>query len=146
MQPYLSVFDSTKLKAFLHILGPSGLFLGMRSGSKKIFYLVCRQSTLVLEVCVFFLPHLRHLLLFFGLFGAIFYPSGLFLGLGSGSKTFFEPNYEYYQLWFSKYSPIFLFFNSVKIWGLFCTFWLFRGQFWGWNQVQKPFWEPTYID
>ena len=36
---------------------------------------------------------------------------GLFLELGSGSKTYFKPTHIGHQLWFWKYSPIFLFLN-----------------------------------
>ena len=46
---------------------------------------------------------------FLGPLGLFFGPLGLFLESGSGSKTFLEPTYVVNQLWFWKYSPIFLF-------------------------------------
>ena len=69
-----------------------------------------------------------------------FCPMGLFLGSRSGSKTFLGPTNEDYQFLFWKYSPIFLFFIRKKF-GPFCTFWVLRGYFWGWGQVQKLFWD-----
>ena len=82
----------------LYSLGPSGLFylavgdiFGVEARFKDIFgtYLCC-QSTLVLEVqpYLFVFNSAR--------FGAFFHFLGLlwlFLGLGSGSKTFFGPTY-----------------------------------------------------
>ena len=34
-------------------------------------------------------------------------------------------------------------FDHSQIWGHFCTFWAFRGYFWGWGQVQNVF--GTYL-
>ena len=69
-------------------------------------------------------------------------PSGLFLGLGSGSKLFWGLDN---QLWFWKYSPIFMFliwphleyfFNFFNPLGLFWAFW---GYFFGLSQFRKHF-------
>ena len=112
MQPYLSVFVSAKFKAFFALLCPSGLFLEMRLDSKKFLDLLCRQSTLVCEVK----PYI--FLGFFATFWPLrgyFLPLGPIFGVGVRFKTLFEPTYEYDQLRYSKYSPIFLCFNSVKI-------------------------------
>ena len=71
-------------------------------------------------------PHLGPFLHFFGPFGAIFFgPLGLIVWLGSGSKTFLEPTYVENQLWFWKYSPIFLFI----IWPNLGPFFTFFGPF-----------------
>ena len=61
---------------------------------------------------------------------------GLFLGSGSGLKTFLEPKNFDYQFLFWKYSPIILFLIRPNS-GPFSTFWAFRGYFWGWGQVPK---------
>ena len=71
-------------------------------------------------------PHLGPFLHFFGPFGAIFFgPLGLIVWLGSGSKTFLEPTYVDNQLWFWKYSHIFLF----SIWPHLGPFLHFFGTF-----------------
>merc|ERR1711923_229313 len=86
-------------------------------------------------------PNLK-LFAFFGL-------SGLFLGLGSVSKTFLRLAYIDNQLWFWKYSHIFRFLFD-HICGFLCTFlgpsWLFLWPFvalWGYicgrGQVEKHF-------
>ena len=96
-----------------------GAIFGVGVRFKNIFgtYL-CSQSTLVLEVQ----PYL------FAFTSAKFWAFlpfldlwGLFLGLRSGSKTFLGPTYVDSQLWFLKYSPIFLFLIRPDL-GLFPLF------------------------
>ena len=72
-------------------------------------------SNLVLEVQSHLLFKFGHN---WGHFGTFFHPSGLFLGLESGSKTFSGPFYTDNQLWFWKQSPIFPVFDS-SIFGAF---------------------------
>ena len=64
---------------------------------------------------------------------------------GAGLKTFLGPTYEENQLWFLKYSSIFLFFTRPYF-DLFCAFlalWVF---FCGRNQVQKICLEPSNVE
>ena len=64
---------------------------------------ICRQSTLVLEIHLYvFVFDSTKFCSFFAFFG-------LFLRLGSGSKTFLRLAYIDNQLWFWKYSHIFHF-------------------------------------
>ena len=119
------------LGPFLHFFGPFGAIfwpfgaycvVGVRF--KNIFgtYL-CRQSTLVLESQ----PHLFIFnLVKFGAFFELFLGlSGLFFGLGSDSKNLLLPTYIDNQLWFWKYSHIFLF----SIWPHLGPFLHFFGPF-----------------
>ena len=73
-------------------------------------------------------PHLGPLALFWAIRCYFFGPLRLFLGLGSDSKTILEPTYVVNQLWFWKYSLIFLlllrpnlgpFLPFLGLWGLF---------------------------
>ena len=76
------------------------------STSTSDIALICIKQILVLEVQ----PHL--LCLIPPCFGPLLHfflgPLGLFVESGSGSKSFLEPTYVVNQLWFWKYSPIFL--------------------------------------
>jgi len=109
-------FIRAQLGPLLHFFGPFkaiflpfGAIFGVKIRFKNIFgaYL-CRKSFLVFEVqpdlFVFNSAKLGAILNFWGL-------SELFLGLGSGSKTFLEPTYLDQQILFSMYSSILLFLN-----------------------------------
>ena len=78
------------LGPFLHILGPSGLFLRLLSGSKSNFGNgLFRQSTLVLDMQ----PHLFDFNLpKFGAFFALFGPFGAIFGVGFKFKNFLGPS------------------------------------------------------
>ena len=98
VQPYLFVLNSAKFWAFFSLFEPFGvisfgpleLFWG-RGQARKIFGTYSySQSTLVLEVQ----PYLFALTSAeFGAFLPFLGLLGLFLGLGSGSKTFLGPTY-----------------------------------------------------
>ena len=79
----------------------------------------------------------------FGPFGAFFGLLGLFLESGSGSKTFLEPTYVVNQLWFWKYSPIFLLLFQPNL-GPFLPFLGHWGLFLGLGSGSKTFLGPTY--
>ena len=67
-----------------------GLFLGSRSGSKIFWNLLIRLASFVLEVQPYlFVFNSAKFWAFLHFSG----PLGLFLGLGSGSKTFLGPAY-----------------------------------------------------
>ena len=82
---------------------------------------------------------------FLGPLGLFFGPLGLFLESGSGSKTFLEPTYVVNQLWFWKYSPIFLLLLRPNL-GPFLPFLGLWGLFLGLRSGSKTFLGPTYID
>ena len=76
------------------------------------------------------------LLHLFGSFGAIFQPS--FGAILFRLRSVLEPTNVDCKFQFWRYSPIFLFLNRPNL-GLFCTFWVIWGFFWGRVQVQKLF-------
>ena len=88
------------------------------------------------KYCHFFL------LLIQGFFLPFLGPSGISLGLGSGSKILFGPPYVDYSFWFWKYSPIFLFLIRPHL-GPFCPFWVLRGYFLGGVRLKNFF--GTYL-
>ena len=94
----------------------------------------CRLSIFLLEVQPYLFVFISatfgaSFALFLILLGRFFFCHfGLFLGSGSGSKTFLEPTNVDYQFLFWKYSPIFLFLIRPNF-GPFCTFWALRGYF-----------------
>ena len=152
MQSYLFVFDLAKFGAFFALFGPFEAFFWVRVRFKTFFVTyLCKQSTLVLEVQSYLF---LFLLVTFGASLALFWPFrailfgtlGLSMGLGSCSKTLLEPNYVDNQLWFWKYSPIFLFLiwphlgPLALFWALWGYFLVLLGYFWSRGQVQKHFW------
>ena len=88
------------------------------------------------------LPILSFNLAKFRAFFALFEPSRLFFGLGSHSKTFLEPTYIVSQLWFWKYSPIFLLLLQPNL-GPFLPFLGLWGLFLGLRSGSKIFFGPT---
>ena len=141
----------------MDFLGPSfffwsvGAFFGVEIRFKNIFgtYL-CSQSTLVLEVqpyiFAFTSAKFGGIFALFGPLGFFFCsfldPLGLFLESGSGSKTFLEPTYVVNQLWFWKYSLIFLFLIRLNL-GPFALFGPFRAIFVVWVRFKNFF--GTYL-
>ena len=103
---------------------------------------LCKQSPLVLEVQIYLFVLSSHI---FGLFCT-------FLGL----QDYFLARWNYFwvkcqvqkHFWSLPMLTISFGFGSTalsscfefsQIWGHFCTFWAFRGYFWGWGQVQNYF-------
>ena len=116
-----------------------GLFFGLGSGSKTFLGPSYVDNQLwFYKYSPNFLfsiwPHFGPLLHFFCPFGAIFWSFGATLESGSGPKTFLEPTYVVNQLWFWKYSTIFLLLLRPNLGP-------FLGYFWSWGQVQKYFWD-----
>ena len=102
--------------------GPLGLFLESGSGSKNIFgtYL-CSQSPLVLEVQPYLFSFTS------AKFGAFFALCSYLWVWGQVHQNFLGLTFVEYQLWFWRYSPIFLFLVRPDL-GLFLgsgskTFW-----------------------
>ena len=113
------MFDCVKLQPklgpFFGLFGPFGAICRVWVKPKNFFgtYL-CRQSTLVLEVqpylFVFNLATFRTLFALFWALRSYFLALwGYFQGQDQVQKQFLEPTYVVNQLWFRKYSPIFLF-------------------------------------
>ena len=67
------------------------------------------------------------------------------VGVGVRLKRFFEPTFLDNQLWFWKYSPIFLLLLRPNL-GPFLPFLGLLGLFLGLGSGPKPFLGPTYID
>ena len=127
-----------------------GFFLAGIRFKKFIATYLYRQPTLVLEVQPYlFVFNLATFGAFFALFWALrgyfFGPLGLIVWLGSGSKTFLEPTYVENQLWFWKYSPIFLFIIWPNL-GPFLHFLGLSRLFLGLGSSSKKVLRPTYID
>ena len=83
VQPYLFVYISANFGAFFHFLGLSGLFFGLRSGSKTYLGPTYVDNQLRFwkygPIFLFLiLPHLGPILHFFGLFGVFLGLLGLF--------------------------------------------------------------------
>ena len=128
-----------------------GYFFGLGSDSKNLLLPTYIDNQLWFwkysHIFLFSIwPHLGPFLHFFGPFGAIFFgPLGLIVWLGSGSKTFLEPTYVENQLWFWKYSPIFLFIIWPNL-GPFLHFLGLSRLFLGLGSSSKKILRPTYID
>ena len=107
------------------VLDPMGLFLGL--GSVKTFLRLTNvdYQFFVLEVRPY--PFVFNLTTFeaFCTFGTL----GAILGLDSGIKTFLGPTYVDYQLWFWRYSPIFLFLIQLHLGSFLSPSSLFLGHF-----------------
>ena len=69
----------------------------------------------------------------FGAFLYLLITSGEYLGLDSGSKTFFVPTYANYQLW--QYSPTFLFLIWSHLESFLTFFGSFRAVFGPWGSL-----------
>ena len=134
MQPYLFVFKLAKFGAFWDFLGPLGHFWSCGQASKT--FLGPTYVDKQLWFCFLIWQHLEPLLHFFLAFwGYLFVPSGLFLGSGSGSKTFLGPTYVDNQLWFWKYSSIFLFLIRPNFGPLLHFFGLSGLSFWPFRAI-----------
>ena len=139
VQPYLFVFDSTTFWVSFALFGP-------------IFEVEIRFKHTFLEPTNLDYQFLfrkgevqpYHFVFILAKFGAFLGPSGLFLGFGSGSKLFLGPIYVPNQVWFWKYSPIFLD-DRYCLWighilGLFCTFSGSLGLLLGTRSGKTHFW------
>ena len=124
-----------------------GLFLGLASGSKTFLeptYVVSKLWSWKFSPMFLFLirPNCGP---FFHFFWAIFWSFGAIFGVGVRFKTFLEPTYVVNQLWFWKYSPIFLLLLRPNL-GPFLPFLGLWGLFLGLRSGSKTFLGPTYID
>ena len=66
-------------------------------------------------------------------------PTGLFLGLGKGSKTFLMST-NVAELFLFSIFPAFLTFDFDLILGSILTFWVPNGLCLGWGRIQKLLW------
>ena len=97
------------------------------------------------RACFLNFLHLGPLFNFFWSFGVFFGPFGLFLGKDQAQEQFVETAYVVNQLWFWKYSPMFLLIIRPYL-GRFFVLWGLSGLFLGLWLVSKTFLGPTYIE
>ena len=103
-------------------------------------------------IFLFYSATFRAFLHFFGPFGAILFPFGAFFEVRVRFKNIFGTYACRQSTLVLEILPYLFIFNSAKF-GVFCTFWVFRGYFlahwsyfWGRCQVKKHFLEPTYVN
>ena len=151
-QPHLFIFNLVKFGAFLNYFWAfRGYFLGWGQIQKIYCYLPKLTTNFgfgctAISFCFQFGRIWGLFCTFLGPSGLFFFgPLGLIVWLGSGSKTFLEPTYVENQLWFWKYSPIFLFIIWPNL-GPFLHFLGLSRLFLGLGSSSKKILRPTYID
>ena len=142
VRSYLFVFNLAKFGAFFALFGPFGALFGVGVRFKNFFgtYLY-RQSTLVLEVKPYlFVFNLAtfgaSFVLFWALRDYFLVLWAFFWGCDQVQKQFLELTYVVNQLWFWKYSPVFLVFIRPSF-GPFLHFLCLSGLFLGLGSGSK---------